>query len=265
MKKSIILWFIAFVVTILSVWYQRVTGPTYPVSGEEKFAGEEIHYNLDRSHSGEGDHIIRLIVKNIDVDGQLQWKRFKTNDDWLVEIMERNGQELTAVIPHQPPAGKIIYQVKLIYKDEVKTIPKEPVIIRFKDDVPTFILIPHIIFIFFAMLFSTRTGLGYFNEKKNYKRLTLLTFIFLLIGGMIFGPITQLYAFDELWTGIPFGYDLTDNKTLIAFVGWLIALIAIYKSKKPAKWVIFAAILMLIIFLIPHSLFGSELDYSKIK
>jgi len=85
----------------------------------------------------------------------------------------------------------------------------------------------------------------------------------LLLGGMIFGPITQLYAFGALWTGFPFGYDLTDNKTLIAFIGWTIALIAVFKSKKPGRWIIFASILMFIIFLIPHSVLGSELDYSE--
>lgn len=264
MKKSLFLWLFAFVITVFSAWYQRVTGPTYPLSDEVEFASEVIHYSLDRSHGGEGDHSVKIIIKNVDVEGRLHWKRFKTNDDWSVEVMERNGQELTGSLQHQPPAGKIVYQIKLLYKDEVKTIPAEPVVIRFKGDVPALILIPHVIFIFCAMLFSTRTGLEYFNSAKNYKLLTLITFIVLLIGGLIFGPITQLYAFGELWTGIPFGYDLTDNKTLIAFIGWLIALVSVYKSKKPARWIIFAAILMFIIFLIPHSLLGSELDYNKI-
>jgi hypothetical protein len=189
--------------------------------------------------------------------------------------MNRKGDALFAFIPHQPPAGKIMYQVKLIYEDKVRTIPDEPVIIRFKGEVPAFILIPHIIFIFCAMLLSTRTGLEYFpakggyasgvNPGKNYKRLTITTFVLILLGGMIFGPITQLYAFGELWTGVPFGYDLTDNKTLIALIGWLIALVSVYRSQKPARWIIFAAILMFIIFLIPHSLLGSEFDYSKMK
>ena len=81
---------------------------------------------------------------------------------------------------------------------------------------------------------------------------------------MIFGPIMQKYAFGEFWTGVPFGIDLTDNKTLIAVIGWIIALIAIKKSSNPKGWIIFASVLMFIIYLIPHSVLGSELDYNEI-
>jgi hypothetical protein len=75
----------------------------------------------------------------------------------------------------------------------------------------------------------------------------------------------QKFAFGSLWTGFPFGYDLTDNKTLIAFIGWVIALIAGRKGKPARGWVLAAAILLLIVFLIPHSLLGSELDYSEVS
>ena len=72
----------------------------------------------------------------------------------------------------------------------------------------------------------------------------------------------QNFAFGEYWTGIPFGTDLTDNKTLIAFVSWLIALLALLKTKQPTPWIVAAAIVTLVIFLIPHSVFGSELKYA---
>jgi hypothetical protein len=60
---------------------------------------------------------------------------------------------LTALLPHQPPAGKLIYKISLSKNDN--TIPLNdghPVIIRFKGDVPIFIIIPHVILIFMAML-----------------------------------------------------------------------------------------------------------------
>ncbi len=264
MKKSTILWIVAFVLTILSAYYQRVTGPTYPASGEVKFHDEIINYKFDRSQSSSKDEIVNLEVDDKNFLGELNWRRLNSNDDWLVEPMKRNGDMLSAIIPQQPKAGKVLYQVKLSADEKEKFIPDEPVIIRFKGDVPPFILIPHIIFIFCAMLFSTRTGLEYFNKGEKFKSLTRITFVFIILGGMIFGPITQLYAFDALWTGVPFGYDLTDNKTLIAFIGWLIAIIAIYKSAKPGKWIIIASIITFIIFLIPHSVLGSELNYKNL-
>jgi hypothetical protein len=40
---------------------------------------------------------------------------------------------------------------------------------------------------------------------------------------MILGPVVQYYAFGEFWTGVPFGWDLTDNKTLVAVIFWALA------------------------------------------
>ncbi|NOY60961.1 MAG: hypothetical protein GXO75_18785 [Calditrichaeota bacterium] len=80
---------------------------------------------------------------------------------------------------------------------------------------------------------------------------------------MILGPIVQKYAFGTSWTGIPYGTDITDNKTLVAFIIWLIALVAIFKNKKARLWSLLAALVTLAIFMIPHSMHGSELDYSN--
>jgi hypothetical protein len=265
MKKSFWLWVIAFVLTVITAAYQRVTGPTYPVSGETVLKGDVIKYKLDRTHGGEGDHPIEININDETICGELYWKRYKTEDEWTsVEMQSKNGK-LIASLPHQPPAGKLLYKIILQKDNSVITLPEESgVVFRFKGDVPILFLIPHIIFIFGAMLLSTRTGLEYFNEGKKFKTLTILTFIFMIIGGLILGPIAQYYAFGEFWTGIPFGHDLTDNKILIGFIGWLLALIALYKFKNPKRWIVFASILMFIIFLIPHSVLGSELDYNKL-
>jgi hypothetical protein len=265
MKKSILLWLIAFVLTVITAVYQRVTGPTYPISGEVMIDGYKIEYSFARSHGGEGDHQIEIKVNDKTIHGELVWKRYKTNDEWTSIEMIKQDKKLIASLPHQPTAGKLVYHVILQKDKEVISLPANgDVIIRFKGDVPIYFLIPHIIFIFGAMLLSTRTGLEYFNQEKKIKPLTILTFIFIIIGGFILGPIIQYYAFGAFWTGFPFGHDLTDNKILIGFIGWLLALIAIYKFKNPKRWIVFASILMFIIFLIPHSLLGSELDYNEL-
>jgi len=79
---------------------------------------------------------------------------------------------------------------------------------------------------------------------------------------MILGPVVQKYAFGALWTGIPFGWDLTDNKTLIAFIFWILAVMLNRKKDKPLVTVL-AAFILLMVYSIPHSLFGSELDYTS--
>jgi hypothetical protein len=264
MKRSVILWIIAFILTVMTAAYQKMTGPTYPLSGVTNLNDKNIKYSLDRSHGGEGVHTIKIKIDDKNISGIIEWKRFKSNDDWRFENMKYENGYLMINLPHQPPAGKLIYTINL--SDGVNRVtipPNEPVVIRFKGDVPIFVIIPHVLLIFLAMLFSTRTGLEFFNKEPNYKKLTYWTFGLLILGGMIFGPIMQKYAFNAFWTGVPFGIDLTDNKTLIAVIGWIIALVALKRSAKPGKWIIFASILMFVIYLIPHSVLGSELDYNK--
>lgn len=266
MKKNQLLWLIAFLITLFSAYFQRITGPTYPISGEVTLAKKIIEYKLERSHSSNKNLKIQIEVADENVIGNVYWKRYKTNDEWTVVNMIRENDKLIAEIPPQPPAGKIEYRVELFQNGSSVLIPEdEAVVLRFKDDVPALFLIPHIIFIFLAMLFSARSGLEYFNSVKNYNRLVNWTLVLLILGGFIFGPIVQYYAFGDWWSGFPFGYDLTDNKTLIALIFWLIAFYKMKKSQNYEKWILIAAIVMLVIFLIPHSLLGSELDYSKLS
>ena len=264
MNKSLIIWLIALILTLLLAAFQRMTGPTYPVSGIVDFNNEIAEYEFDRSHSGEGDHTIQIKNDNAGLQAELFWKRYKTKDDWTRVIMVRKDNMLTANLPHQPKAGKLLYKVKLINQSVSIVIPEEPVLIRFKGAVPLFILIPHIIFIFGAMLLSTRTGLEIFKKEPTFKYLTIATLLFLFIGGGILGPIAQYYAFDAYWTGFPVGYDLTDNKILIAIIGWIITAVMINKSPNPKRWIAFASILLFSVFLISHSVLGSELDYNKL-
>lgn len=264
MNKSPLLWVLAFIITILTAAYQRLTGPTYPVSGRLAIENSYIDYKFARSHGGNEDHLVNILTDNNLIKGNLYYKRYKTDDEYTKVSMSRVNDTLYSFLPNQPPAGKLEYYVEILSDNELKIIPEnKSIIIRFKGDVPLSILIPHIIAMFMSMLLSNRTGLEFCNKGKNLKILTYWTVGTLILGGFILGPLTQLYAFGELWTGFPFGYDLTDNKTLIALLGWIIAIIMYARSKVPAKWALFAAILLLIVYLIPHSVLGSELDYNK--
>jgi amino acid permease len=83
---------------------------------------------------------------------------------------------------------------------------------------------------------------------------------------MILGPFVQKFAFGEYWTGFPWGYDLTDNKTLIMWVAWILAVLVLGgKTRKIGAMarlaVLIAAFVMTVVYLIPHSMRGSELNY----
>ena len=180
--------------------------------------------------------------------------------------MTRNGEQLQAYLLHQPPAGKLEYHLVLYKNDGKVMIPsRKNVVIRFKGDVPPFILLPHILLMFLAMLFSTRTGLEALRREPKLKSLVFWTVGLLFVGGMILGPWVQWHAFGAFWTGIPYGTDLTDNKTLIAMIVWIIALGFTLGKRNARVVVLIASVVLLLIFIIPHSMHGSELDYSQIE
>ena len=135
------------------------------------------------------------------------------------------------------------------------------IITRFTGAVPLYWLLPHILIMFIAMFLSNAAGLEALAKGERAYKLGLWATALLILGGMILGPIVQKFAFGAFWTGIPWGIDLTDNKTLFAVIGWLLA---IWKGRKnmPARyWIIAAAVIMLLVYLIPHSMMGSELNY----
>ena len=263
--KKILFWTLAVVLTLSAAVYQRLTGPTYPKRISIKIDNVEIKGKLVRSNNtGEN---ATVVLKNVpeEVSATLFYKRFPTNEEFSPQPFERNGSNLEAFLPSQPPAGKLQYYLILEKNGtSVNLFKEDPITIRFKGAVPGIILIPHIIFMFFAMLFSSLAGIFALGKIKSYKMHGWIALGLLTLGGFIFGPIVQYYAFGEAWTGFPFGFDLTDNKTLIAGVIWLGALLLNIKKERPA-YIVFAAVALIVVFSIPHSLFGSELNYDNMK
>lgn len=260
MLKNVLIWVFAFALTIAAAVYQKKTGPTYPK--KITFTYENLVYEsmLIRSNGPE-DCKIELPGISNKVIATLYYKRYPTNDEYTIDTMRHEQGKLIGFLPKQAPAGKLIYRIKLSDKNAV-FFESEPTIIRFKGSVKPAILIPHILFIFLAMFFSNATGIAALSRSGNLKKLSFITFAFLGLGGMFFGPLVQLQAFGELWAGFPKGMDLTDNKTLIAFIFWLIAMLA-NRKKENKFWIILASLITLVIFSIPHSMFGSELDYES--
>ncbi len=264
--QSLALWILSLVITLSIAVYQRTTGPTYPISGEAQLSDVPVSYVFLRTHGGEGGALVEVGVEDADVEGTLVWRRYPTNERWTEIPMRRESGQLVSELPHQPPAGKVEYYVNLRKGDAKLMLPPDrAVVLRYKGAVPAGVLVPHILLMFAAMLFAARAGLEALTKRANTRFYVAGATGLTLIGGMILGPIVQNYAFGAFWTGVPFGWDLTDNKTLIAMIGWGIAFIATRRNPPARVWVLGASLLMFAIYLIPHSTLGSELDYSTLS
>jgi len=258
-------WVLAVLITLASAVWQRTTGPTYPVRGTVQLGGQEIALRLQRSHSITGRQPVTVTVADASVVGAVVWRRFPTSDPWRTEPLQRRGEVLEALLPPAPEplmpmAGKLEYRVQLVRGADHVTFPAQPAVTRFKGDVPGWILIPHIAAMFFGMLFAMRAAFAAVGGGPT-RRWGFATTALLVFGGFVLGPLVQKFAFDAYWTGIPFGYDLTDNKTLIAGVAWILAAFRLRGGRQAKVAVVVAAIVTMVVFAIPHSLWGSQAQW----
>ncbi len=261
MGKKVGLWLLALGFTVVSAVWQRTSGPTRPVRGEASLGGQAIHLILDRSHAGSGDFPVRLGVPDPAIEGEIAWRRYPTAEPWRTVPMRREGDRLAAEIPHQPPAAKVEYEVRLARGGERIRFPERPVIARFKGSVPLAVLVPHIAAMFLGMILSTRAGLEALTREGRLRGLVLAALGCFVLGGLVLGPVVQKAAFGSFWTGVPFGYDLTDNKTLVTVLVWGWAAWRQRGGRSSRATIVTAAVLTLVVFAIPHSAWGSELRW----
>ncbi len=274
MKKTLI-WIVAVLLTLGSSVYQRMTGPTNPLRQTMvTAAGQRNTFRLPRSG---GPEAVRVTVPVRDAavysgaskapagteSARLYYRHYPeiAGEAYMAREMRVTGAgEWEAWLPALPAAGKWQYYVEA----EGAVYPAaEPVVLRFKGKVPAACLIPHILFMFLSMLFITVAGGFALCRFAAYKKYLYLGLASLLLGGFVFGPLVQHYAFGPYWTGFPMGTDLTDNKTLLMLLALMTAwgFEAFCQRFAARRWVTVAvAVVVWAVFLIPHSLNGSELD-----
>lgn len=275
-----VLWVAAVILMLSAAVYQERTGPTYPVKGEILVNGKPQRYRLPRSEESVRDARIAVPSPGPGAMGLVTWRRYPTDNPFQSILMVQETDEdgrvmLVAQIPAQRAAGKVEYRVDVTSAAGTVQIPSGgsgpddgTIVMRFKDPVPLPILISHITFMFFAMLMGMRAALGALFAPAGVHRLSWAALGLMSVGGLVLGPIVQKHAFGAYWVGFPFGYDLTDNKTLIMWVVWVGACAVLgWKPRAGGpSWrarlaVLAAAVVMTVVYLIPHSLRGSELDY----
>ncbi len=266
MKRVIILWTLAFLLTAAFLVWQKISGPTYEVRFDTEVAGVPLKGELLRTHSINGDLPVTVNISDPSVEGTVIWRRYPTDEPFVRLPMTNANGKLTAELPRQKMAGKLEYSVEFAKDGQtVRIPPKEAAVARFKGDVPNLVLVFHVSFMILGMLFSTGCGFEALTNGGAIKMLSRVSFAFLLLGGLILGPIVQKYAFDAYWTGWPLGGDWTDNKLAVGAIVWLVAMWGTRNAgvgRPSGKWLcVLAMLAIFVIYGIPHSIHGSTLDY----
>lgn len=271
---GILLWVLATVIMLAAARHQRTTGPTYPLDLRIEVDGLEGELVLPRSGTTDAPAAIVWPNRVVVSDLWVEWRRYPSDAAFArLDFASDGTAPWTAHLPVQPAAGKIEYRVVVeALGGETVTFPADadPPVLRYKDPVPLGVLLPHILMMFLSMLFGVRTALAAAIGRNETRWLIPVTAVGLTIGGMTLGPIVQKFAFGAYWTGWPFGEDLTDNKTLLMWIGWVVLAVAfaVRPSWRRAEAGRIATLLvmlvMLTVYLIPHSLRGSQLDYEAL-
>jgi len=272
--RSILLWLVALLLMLGAGAYQRRTGPTYDYRGALTVDGQQHAYRLLRSEETTRDVVVVVPNPGGKLGGTLHWRRYPTDGPFQQVPLQADAAAatLTATLPRQPAAGKLEYHLELTTPAGPARIPAaadEEIVLRFKDPVPLAWLVSHVAMMFLSMMVGLRAGLSALFQTHTMARYAWTALVGLFAGGLVLGPIVQKYAFGAFWTGWPFGYDLTDNKQLVMWLCWLLACGAL--ALRPRNLlcgrtaVLLASAVMIVVYLIPHSLRGSQLDYGKLQ
>jgi ABC-type Fe3+-siderophore transport system permease subunit len=148
-----------------------------------------------------------------------------------------------------------------------------PFFLRYIGEVPMFILLSHILFIFATVFFVAMATVHAFRVIGCGEGLApMAKYLFwamvcCFMGGYPFGIPMNWYAFGGTWEGVPFGTDATDNKTQLLFVYLVFASLAtlgsltggkigrdLFAPKTLGVIGVGSFAVMLFIYLVPHSI-----------
>lgn len=257
--KPFLLWVLALLVMLAAAVWQRRTGPSYPARGDLSGPNGPVAYAFPRSHETTSGAVVT--VPAVRPAGTLVWRRYPTREAFQAIPLVRQGDSLVATLPPQPPAGKAEYYLELSGETALRVPARETVVLRYRGPVNLYVLIPHVLTMFLSMLLAVRAGLGALARLQE-PRIAWHALAGFTLGGLILGPIVQKQAFGAYWTGVPFGWDLTDNKTILMWLAWMIACLAPLRwPRDRRRFMLAAALVTLVVYVIPHSVRGSQLDY----
>ena len=92
MKRVILIWFIAFILTESFLVWQKISGPTYEKRFDTELEGTRIKGELLRTHSITADMPVTIHVPDEAVTATLVWRRYPTEDLWIEVPMVRDGE-----------------------------------------------------------------------------------------------------------------------------------------------------------------------------
>lgn len=268
---------IGIAVTLLVFVVARRISRNKPVELDLEYAGARVTHTSVFEQVGPGRPRIDI---SIDRPGAvLPLLLYRAGGDERLETltMEDLGNGFwSALLPALERGARIEYGFRLLGTDESLDVRPDTTrffTLKYKGEVSATVLVLHILFIFAAFFFMVESMIGSASilargEPREFTvAMTRWVVVFTFIGGWPLGIALNWQRFGVLWEGFPFGYDITDNKTQLMFLFWVVVMLVSWRSffgRRTGRdlvsdrfyaWVVMAsALASLLIILLPHSL-----------
>ena len=262
---------LALVLTILLLGIARRISTRHPTDHSVEADGTTLSHRTVTEDFGDGPKIDIRASSTEGLTALVYYSRTE-GGPYQIDSLSGTSDELSAILPVLQKGSRWYYHIKAFQsgKEIAKFPPGSDQFIKFKGHVPAYILIPHIFCMFATIFFGLLTVFSSISaargraDIKQSVRYLLWTVIFAFIGGFPLGYLVAYLAFGQGWSGVPMGWDITDNKTVILFLFWLVTFVLARRGLKGERMAISrkaymslasaSLIVTFIAFVIPHSI-----------
>jgi len=276
-KNTIVRIIISAVLTIVLLGVSRKMSTRNPQEVISEFDGiKATHTTITESKLG----VMPVVTVNLvgDQAAQVGGVLYYSVDKGIEQTSIMNHSDDMTLVGNLP-AGEIgerlVYRIELTKDGDLKAsmapAKERGYLLKYKGPVSAFVLIPHIVLMFagvFCSFMALFYGFDLMLGKKKVKQAAiavLLSFFCGFIGGVLIGiEVTHEVFGGSGWGGWPVGNDVTDTKTEIFLLFWLVTMIFGWAGLSGRKlkisnktfgvMIIISFIITLAAFLIPHSI-----------
>jgi hypothetical protein len=274
---------IAFIFTLVLLGFARRVTMVRSVHKTVEKSGVIIDHNTVPKKESQGD--AQILVKVMGANDVKLFYKIEKGEFQSVDMTPKEGESdvFVASIPHHKKGTKAWYYIEAqkqiddkkltVSLPDRKSTNFDPILLKFEGAVPPFIIFSHVFSNFAAIFFSVLAVWKAIDLEKGKSTLkksvvfSLLTFVFLFLGFFVIGCALNYFAFGSLWEAFPFGSDVTDSKSQIVLLLWLVTLLLVKGTilgKNPSKnlvsektystMVIISFVVTVVMYLIPHSI-----------
>jgi hypothetical protein len=268
-------------ITLLIFVVARKISKNRPSLSEWTFDEVRITHTTVYEQVGPGQPEILLnVAPPVEIDAVVTYRAPGETELVSVALEEVSDGVWTARLPAGEKGDKIEYGFRISIIEELEggashtsTTESGYHLIKYKGEVSVTVLILHILCMFAAFFFIVEAMIGAIimvvkgEDREFTVAQTRWVLLFTFLGGWPLGFALNWQRFGVMWEGFPFGYDITDNKTQLIAIFWLIVAAMSWKSftcrrtgrdmagdRLFAGTVMTASLLSLILYLVPHSL-----------